>query len=273
MATNGEVMSVAFDSLAANPRHPGVTFKKVGIKKATTFKGLCNQHDQSLFKPIDNFEFTDTSEQKIALTIRALIYKKYTDEHTAQMLLNTTFPLQGIDKDVVAKSFAKNAQNMQQIINSVVQNFERKDYEITTGFYVRIAKPCLVAVTTCFGLEFDFKSQIYDINAPEKAIKFMTLTIFPQNNDIYVVFTWLAADNDVFMKFKEDMLELSEAEQTAAITNIVIKYTDNLVIGIKTWEMFKEDEKQYLENMFTRESIHIPPGKISTSTKVNLFLS
>ena len=53
---------------------PDIEFKLVGRNKATTFTGLCSEHDRELFLPIDCHEFDiNNEEQKFLIAYRSVL--------------------------------------------------------------------------------------------------------------------------------------------------------------------------------------------------------
>ena len=50
---------------------------KVGVKRATVFKGFCGTHDRELFAAIDNKSLLSTKDQLLRLLYRALSYEAY----------------------------------------------------------------------------------------------------------------------------------------------------------------------------------------------------
>lgn len=65
LAENGHViMPQIIQNLDNIPR---LEFNEVGKNKATTFTGLCKQHDNMLFKPIDDNPFDPSDEEHLFL--------------------------------------------------------------------------------------------------------------------------------------------------------------------------------------------------------------
>lgn len=52
-------------------------FDKIGLKKASTFRLLCNKHDTEIFNDIDNNEFMGSDWQILIASLRSLYWSKY----------------------------------------------------------------------------------------------------------------------------------------------------------------------------------------------------
>ena len=72
LASKGHVMAVKYNSTPANGLV--VDFERVGLSRATTFTGLCSEHDDALFAPIEKNELQlDNPEHLFLLAYRSLL--------------------------------------------------------------------------------------------------------------------------------------------------------------------------------------------------------
>jgi hypothetical protein len=88
LATNNHlIMAVARLNLDTEPE---IEFKEVGRNKATTFTGLCGEHDSQLFRPIDVNQFDSSNEeQKFLIAYRSILRELHTRMKSARDLQTT----------------------------------------------------------------------------------------------------------------------------------------------------------------------------------------
>ncbi len=65
LAVKGHVVALSKRLFADKP--PEISFGLIGRNKATTFAGLCSEHDQAIFAPIDTVQFDHTNLEHLFL--------------------------------------------------------------------------------------------------------------------------------------------------------------------------------------------------------------
>ena len=60
-------------------------FEKIGINKASTFRGFCAKHDKQLFSCFEDISFIGTQEQCTALTYRSVAKEIYAKENALEV--------------------------------------------------------------------------------------------------------------------------------------------------------------------------------------------
>ena len=230
-----------------------------GINKVSIFKGLCSQHDGTIFKCIDEEDFQCSNEQLFFLSYRIFL---------AQLWFNMT--------DVISYSKGLSNEQLEQIppmnyIPEYVSNkreeldfhlwsitiwkkeFERvykeKDYDCFRSYVIEFENTPTILTTIPFFRPFDLNGIYFNVPIEDHPARpFIYVSILPHSKKGgYASFTWHRDSN----KYSEIFMDSLNAKSNEEITDILLKiffvYYGNLVICPTWWENLEGDKKEYLE--------------------------
>ncbi len=226
-----------------------IDFKRVGKNKATTFSGLCSQHDSELFRPIDiATPDLDRSEHLFLLAYRAVIREFHVVLENAirfQSSYHKRIEL-GLAPGNVPCEFGLFATS---VLCNAFETYEYKRYfdrVCLAGDWDRPPivprfkdQPPSIAVSSMFSLD--------DLSAPETPR--VALSVFPRDSDVVAA---VATPNDApYVDLYLDRLVSSEPNfQKYQISKLVLQSCDNFAIDPRYWESLPEDSRQAICQFF-----------------------
>ncbi|MFD0716964.1 YecA family protein [Paenibacillus sp. GCM10027626] len=227
-------------------------FKRVGRSVATTFTGFCGKHDTNLFLPVEVTDYSGTDQQKFMFAYRAFSfeYHKKLEAHNAHKKLGDTKPsLMKSDQYLdLAEGYdlgINDSLRHKGILDDALLNSK---YDIIETVEISFDGHATIAVCSGFYLEYDIKgNQLNRLDDPKTIMKILLLNIFPQDDKMHVLFSWLKEDDAMYQGFKDQLLSLSKNEQLQMLNNMIPAYSENTVYNptfIDAWS--EKEKKQYL---------------------------
>lgn len=216
-----------------------VDFMLVGRNEASTFTGLCAQHDKEIFSPIDDFDIDIGNKQQLFLLAYRSVLKKL---HSLSL---ETQRLEQLYEDQVKIGVATyDASNPVQKI--VMTRFIRA---YCTYNYKRIFDQVYLANTydTVHHETFSFEHQaptvavsgLYwlEIEKPGNVtgVPRLILNIFPIERMTHVVFSYLDEDAQYIREHLDGILNTSLKRRLWLISKTIIGACDNFVISPIFW--------------------------------------
>ncbi len=149
------------------------------IKYASTFFGFCDKHDK-IFDPIEKDDYIGTSEQNFLFAYRAFVYSSHIK------LVFNEFLDSGLQakNDIVAEK---------QIFDDIIS---RKNYENMITDVIIFDHMFPIVVSSSSDLDFDYNQQ--PILHSESRMERFYLSIFPQNNKTFILFSYLKEDSKLY---------------------------------------------------------------------------
>ncbi len=277
IARNGDVYMVrpVMTSQSIN-----MEFRSFGRKVATTFTGFCGYHDKMLFQPIEDTDYMGSDQQNFLFAYRVFSF----EYHKKLEALNTSKKRLD-DKPSLVKNeyFMDHIAGYDLAIRDSLRHkkiFDQalldQDYGIveTVSFVIDCA--ARFAVCSGFFLEYDLKGQnVNQLAFTKNGMKLLMVNVFPQNEQTFVLFSWLKEDSDTYSEFKEQLISLNSQEKIQLLNNLVPAYSENVVYNPDYINSWNEDEKKGYLNIF-QQSIHNPLIEKSKKyllgpTRYNLF--
>lgn len=237
-------------------------FDKVGIKQhATTFTGLCNYHDSSMFELIDKHDIDTSDNAQLFLLAYRPVLKQMYDRIWAMSLSTSVY-----EKTMATDCLITNKEDEQLKIETQRTTFECvKFYNCMSTYnnaflgsrYDEISHYCRVicdvqptlAVSSVFS--FAENSSIpQNIHDPQICV----LNLFPQNSDLYVVISFKSSHKRDLWPY---MAEFDNAERDYLLyklSKLILANCELFVLSPKHFESFSDRKKQVIKKYF-RESI------------------
>lgn len=223
---------------------------RVGKNEGMIFYGFCQVHEQEIFSPIEHGAFDqsleqiflynyrafgkDTTTKREAYNLQMIAFANYSQTNEKRQLLEETDPqklaIQDSERD---KQLFDNAIRTGQldIFHSLV--FEL-DYEVE------------VVVSSVLEPERDLiGNKINDIYSdnPKDVLAKLFLNVFPEEGKSYIILSWFKRDEDRYQDYARQLADLYETNQAQCLnylSNNVLRHSENLVIGSRLWNSWKE---------------------------------
>lgn len=246
--------------MKTNKSHnPFISFESIGRNIASTFEGLCSDHDQQLFHSIDNFEFDINNKEHLFLLAYRSVLKGFHASMSKSIIIQEGY-LKKCKVGLIDKNSVTNEglYSVQCIANSC-ETFEYKseldealvkhNYEYLTHriFEIKTNLPTIA----CSQL-FSNESVIY-----KDSVSRIIMNIFPVNNQTtYAVFSSTKDEKKLTDEYLYKVINAESSLREYEISKMIIRNSENFFINpqyFNTWSELKKSEiLEYLtETLFT----------------------
>lgn len=278
IAKNGEVYMVK--SVVDSGINLKLKFKLIGRSVATTFTGFCGFHDKTIFEPIEDQDYIGTKQQNFLFAYRVFSFEYHKKMEAYEVHKNSANKKPSLleDKKYLSQleGYELSLRDNKRHKDIFDQALFNNDYSIVETVSFRIPSKSEIAVCSGFFLEYDIKGKsINRIDSKQDDMSLLMLTVFPQDNETVVLFSWLNADAELYSEFKEQILGLTPAELVQLLNNLIPSYCENVVYNpdfIKS--LSDENRAEYLQ-VFNESIWTFEPTKRNLLKKsgYNLFPS
>jgi len=271
---------------------------KIGLKKATVFTGFCKHHDQEIFKPIDLYDYEEANEEqeflfaykalakehhiKLSMTKAYEYILKWTEENNLEELKKHYF----IKKDdEIARLHAlipqlkltlKELKAASRCLNiskdRLNNNLQHGKYSNLITQTIALRNNYHIACSSCISLAKDFDgNMINDLTKLNFNLKYLFLTIFPQNNNTYILLSFFRKDKNTFNFIDTQILNKNEDEQKKLITNLLLKHVENFTLSPSLWNSMEEETRDSISKAFSN-NIYFWQTDLKDIEDLNLFI-
>lgn len=275
---------------SSNSGIAGNDLKKYGRNKATTSMSFCSFHDNEIFKPIELSDYTYTKKQNFLYAYRAFA-KHYYD-------MNANLNKQQLIFKTIPKTYANNLQmvtylrgvNVECEKHEKLRNFfnsslDTKNFSILDTYVIDLDYEIKFATTYMAPLSFNLNGeQISNLFSLTDDMRYIFVTMFPENNKSHILISWLNRDSKYIEKFiKEiDILRKNNMDKLInVLNNMLVSQTDNFVISPKLVDNWDEQKRKnflalYVSTFLGTESIQnlgqeVEKNLANYQCKFNLF--
>jgi hypothetical protein len=250
LAENGHVVMFAPELRGADFDVP---FKRIGRNLATTFTGLCSEHDTLLFRPIDTNEIDPANpEHRFLVAYRAVLKGLHAAAGSARMV-QLSFQ-KGVELGQLAEDGPEMMLATTQIIASmymfefaqcfhqayVAGAWDQVRYET---LMVPTPAPAIAASGVCLPTEAG--------PAPKRQDRpFLAFSIFPQNGQLFVEFAWLPEADAIMRRATKDIVAATEDHQLYLLSKFILKYTETFTLKPSVYETFTKPQAGAITEYF-----------------------
>lgn len=230
--------------------------KQIGIHEASTLTCFCARHDNDLFRPIDDEEFSGTAQHCFLLMYRAVARELYLKQQTLTQIdghiqaLRQVRPLSASQVDELL-SFRPGTEFGIQMLESILDRMA-SSYRASTlahGMRARIVwlerRPEIV----CSGFTtppFDFAgAALQDFEDRRKALQGITLHFIAREDDGAIVLVWMDPDT-VGDRLFTSLIETNLGEIGDAMVRFCFSELENLYVSPVWWEALSTDQRTEL---------------------------
>lgn len=245
----GHVITPKLDvSLHGGPR---TSFERVGRNQATTFHGLCAEHDTAIFAPIENVAIDlDSEEHKFLLSYRAVIKEAHATSKAAR---DTQVGYQtGVESGLFpAESCAPGMLAVEHMSLAYMTHMHKVNYDAIyksrrwdgLEHYVRdLGVPASLAVNSLLSTGH--------YSTHTDSLAYATLNVFPHNGTTMLVCSYLADHRRQFNRSFKRFIE--SGDPLRKLSYLVLKRCENFVLVPSLFAAFTTEQKEECLRFFER---------------------
>lgn len=237
---------------------PQLSFDLIGRKTASTFTGLCKNHDNSLFKKIDDNEIDLSNQEHLFLLSYRSVLKKLHASYKAAYDIQTTY-LKGVDigKFKPGKASAPMLLATEKLKSAYIfWNFkatfdliflEKKWGKVSHSIFTINTNSPTIAVSSVFST--DAYSEKTD------GLAFLILNIYPKENGTVVVFSYLSDHIDEAKSCFRGLFLASSEKLKSDISKLILKKCENFILSPKVFKSFSKDHVETIIEYFKATAI------------------
>jgi hypothetical protein len=253
LSDNGHVTSFALK--VDNNTGPQPTLELIGRNNASTFLGLCSEHDNKIFYDIDNEELDTTNAKHLFLLAYRSIYRElYTTMDTASKIQCSYLELckQGLDSEEVLSPLGIFATN--RLLTSYGTWLYKSEYDIAflnndytfpkhTTLVFNNQKPT-IAVSSLFSID--------NTGVQNESLR-TVVNIIPTSADKTIcVISYRATDEDAVHIALNRVLQSTGHHQLYEISRLVLNHCENFVLSPAFVAGWDEQKKKTITEYFTK---------------------
>lgn len=250
---NYVIMLVPKQNLTTEPQ---IEFKLVGRNQATTFTGLCSDHDKELFLPIDTEQFDpNNEEQKFLIAYRSILREFHTRCKVAKNQQN--IDIQSINLGVsnptdLNQAFQIDAYELYKY-KTIYDNIYNKNLftEIQHDLIQIENRNSPLAVSSIIEPK-------NNINSPSNKSdpKFIVLNVFPFKQGIMIIFSYLKSQKNTLKYFTDEIINSHDEYQLYLLSKTILRNCENFVISPIHFKNFSEHKKQIIIDFYYQTVVH-----------------
>lgn len=251
LCNDGHVIQLQFHF--DGEKHPKIKYKNIGRNKATTFTGLCSDHDRSIFEEIDTKPIDQNNETQLYLLAYRSVLRELHATMDGAVRLQSTYKklvdLGHVPKDKPSPPGVEATFHMLKawrtfrykcIYDDIYENQEfSKLVHITRIVDTELPT---IAASVFFGL---------GKYTGAEDIKGVLINVVPLNeNKALVVFSYL---NEHKLESEAELSDILIAEGyylKYLVTKILLRRGENFVINPEYFESWSDDKKEAISEYF-----------------------
>jgi hypothetical protein len=232
-----------------------LSFKKLSVHEALTFKGFCNRHDNELFKSLDRSSFTVTLEQLFMQAYRCDCREYYFKVCQVQTILDAAqiAEIHGLPTDInyelspeLELSRASMYQGLADSIASK-EKFEKylinKDYGRLRSFVVHAqCSPMIASAGSFFPDVLTSGEILQDFTNSESRLQSLFLSFIPEQNAMFVVFSFFDDEAMAPIKFIKDLIRTNKLP--ARLIWLCLTRLENTALKPSWWDTLPNDVRE-----------------------------
>ncbi len=255
LCRDGHVIMPKLDLSAGKP--PNCVFRPVGRNLATTFTGLCMNHDREMFRPIEMNSIRISDLQHLFLLAYRAVLKEAHDTRKSMIDLRLSFErgvANGIyprDEPSPAGMLSLNhmmaAFQVEEVRERFDEAYRSNDWGYVDHRWFLIPSRPTVAVNSMFST--GLYSKALDGSA------FVMLNVFPITRDqTAVVFSYIAEQKDEAMTAFGNIWTVERYHQQYELSKLILRKAFNTAIAPNFFDTFTVQRKETIQEYFTRNS-------------------
>ncbi|WP_158754623.1 SEC-C domain-containing protein [Dyella sp. S184] len=257
IAENGHVYAFV-PTLEDLIKHDGVLPPKlVGVNGASTFTGFCSKHDNELFAPVEQENFSSRPDQCFLLSYRAYAREVYTKKAAAasakqHLILDRGKPV--IEQIGIQATSAAYGLGLSAALNDIEHHQPRfeapllsGDYSAVRAYVISFDAPPPVMCSGSFAPEQDFAGlTLQDLADLSVIPHLISVTSFFGGLHGHVVFVWLPDDDPVCLPFVRSLASIPDSDLSSALVRFMFEFFENVHINPSWWRGLSQAHQEAL---------------------------
>ena len=254
LARDGHVVALTRRLDATNG--PVIEFGDVGRNLATTFAGLCAQHDQTIFAPLDRLAFDPTNQEHLFLAGYRAVIREFYATCAAASKVQTAYlerVAAGLDpRDAPSPAGIVATEHMMKAYETYLykgewdeayaaRDFGRVQHDVIE---LNVAQPTIAA------------SALFTVHGAERAVGDMVraaLTVLPISRvKTVAVFSYLPPDASPARAVLQPVLTSTGDRQKYELSRRILNSCENFVIAPAYFDTWTDGKKRVVREYFTR---------------------
>jgi hypothetical protein len=253
LAVDGHVIA---PTLRLGPEaRPDIQLRSVGRNRATTFAGLCSEHDRQLFAPIETSPIDPTIDEHLfLLAYRATFFEAHATV-AAMILIQASYQERtrlGFDpKDEMSPAGLFAVERMMIAYETNMYKAAYDEAYLTRQFdrivhdviQLEVAEPTL-AVSALIALE--------EVSASDTAIRVCVTVIPVSEHKTLAVWSYLREDAETARMALDRVLGASGEHQKYEISRRVLNHSSNFVLSPRFVHSWSREKRHTVVDLFKR---------------------
>lgn len=227
---------------------------RVGVRKASTFYGLCGQHDADIFRPLETTNFDPSNREHLfLLAYRATLKELFACVNAAADLQvayrkRVEIGWSPRDRPDPAGSFAMSRMivayetyQFKEILDSALEN--RSFDAISHDVYVYPGLRPTFAVRAMISI---------DEVQTDLGSGHVTLTVLPRDGDVCVIVSYPSDEAAAVRPWLQDLRETVGFHQRYEISKMILQRCDNIVFAPAFFENLAPSRRHAIERFFVQ---------------------
>jgi hypothetical protein len=216
------------------PDPPIISFELIGRNIATTFDGLCADHDESIFAPIEKESINmESISHLFLLNYRAVLKETYAVLNSTRKIQGTY--MEGIKEGIIdpQKIIAGRKYSTAHLVNAYDMYLYKKEFDsiYLTKSYDKIEniiiqinqKRPTIAVNSLF--TYAGRKEL------ENEIERIIINVFPNEKSTWVVISFLKEKGKYIPKIIKEIIKADQKQKKYLITNLILSNCENFVMA------------------------------------------
>lgn len=271
LSIDGEVLCIDFGKLDLNNN---IILNRVGKKKASIFTGFCNHHDSTIFRPIEDSDYeVNNKEHNFLFAYRAFALS-YFERQSSYNFRKEYLEIirekgQNVKNfEVEVAYYKKHLELIESIRISMNNNLDNKRFDRVHTQTLIWPHNSKIAATSMFFINKDKEGNV--INKSSYISPFF-FTIFPQNDETYVLMSCLSKDKTRYQFIKNQIVDAEISEQKMLVSNILAMNVENFFIAPDRWFSIPINMRDLFINVF-KSTVGKEKPPIGYYKNLNLFI-
>lgn len=253
---------------------PIFEFKQVGRNKATTFTGLCDHHDGQMFEKIDKNIFKSGDKEYLFLLAYRSILREYHTKLKAGQDIYSIY-IQGVDLGRFDPDSNDQSQIVAMVAVAEAYMFYRYKYKFDQIFFTHEYNQIEHKIDFIENTEPSIAvSSVYSnidniqLSMNREDPKCIILNIFPQDNGLYIIFSFKKEHSGLLLPQIQRILEAERHYKLYLVSKLVLMHCENFVMAPDFYNTLSEARIESMKNFFMK---NMTPQKEDCENE-NLFL-
>lgn len=236
-------------------------FERIGIKKASTFKGFCNTHDSEVFRPVDTKDLKITTENMALLFIRSLYQEQQKKDIAKKFLYQIADSEEPFIRDALkanADGQTVGADFMSRQLIELNHQIERKDCKDILYLCLTCDIQQPFAYACCYNFALENLERRYGPSVNISYIRGSFIGAIPTISGTTFIVAWHKGDSSEMKPFLE---RLSNA--TKAIPEFFFQFgiekCENFFFDPRWYGSHSDIKKDYLLNIYQESTGYYLP--------------